>query len=145
MAESPLFQWFALIVGVAFLGTIILGALKMSAAESRLRRGVTLGRRLLTAEEIYELYFEQPGYLKQEVLLLWREIADALEVDPGLLRPEDRFGDDIGGGFVLTPELDTLSEWAADRASAQGLDLNLQTIKTVSDYKNAFTRPQPRT
>jgi hypothetical protein len=121
---------------------MILGVIVFLAIEDRFKRRATVGRSNLTGVQIYETYFKDFGYVKDDVLQLWYEIADALEIKAGLLRPQDRFGKDVGGGFVLTPELDLLTELAIERTERQGLTIDLEAIETVDDYVKMFARRQ---
>jgi hypothetical protein len=89
---------------------------------------------------MYDLYFREYGFNRNDVLSLLNEIAHTLGIPVGALRPNDRLGKDVGGGCVTTPELDTLSELALERATASGKSTNIENINTVSDYISAFAR-----
>ena len=124
-----------LLIVAAFLGVVAI-----SIIERRLRAKATVGRKKLFEDEIYAERFQQMHYVKEDVIELLNEISTALDVHPGLLRPQDQFGMGIGGGLLLTPELDSLSEVATERAEKIGKKVDLQEIRTVLDYVDVFAR-----
>ena len=122
---------------VALLG----GAVVLYVAlENRFKMRGTLGRVVLSVEDIYEAYFKDGGYEKTDVLTLWKEISVALEVPQGVLRPHDQFGKDVGAGFVTTPDLDALTEKALNRAKQDNISIDLGQIKTVGEYVRLFAK-----
>jgi hypothetical protein len=91
------------------------------------------------ADSIYATYYASSGIPKNEFIEIWREIAGALNIPDGKLRPEDRFGKDIGRYLITSEELDTLSECGLKRAREHGLSIDFK-INTVDEYVRAFTR-----
>ena len=96
-------------------------------------------RQILDDGALYLRYYADSGISQARVLELWHEVASALRVSPGLLRPEDQFGKDIGAWSITSEDLDYLSQLAIKRAKASGRSIDLQTIKSVDDYVRALS------
>ncbi len=95
-------------------------------------------RPALSDDEIFDTYYDSLGAPKETVLELWREICSTLQVDAGRVRPEDRFGKDIGRYFLVSADLDSLVAKALERAKRGGVQKDVNTIKTVDDYIRFF-------
>lgn len=89
---------------------------------------------------VYQQFYATAQLMEQDVIMLWHEIADTLKVPAGKIRPTDIFGEDIGGGVLVTTELDELSRLGAQRARGLKLSIDLQAVKTVDDYIRTFAR-----
>ncbi len=115
-----------------------MGAMWLSE-KSRRRTLMNLREReFLDDAAVYSRYYADSGIPEPRVLELWHEVANALSVSPGLLRPEDRFGKDIGVGFITSEDLDYLSQLAMKRAKVDARNVDLQSIRTVDDYVRAL-------
>ncbi|WP_316680244.1 hypothetical protein [Ralstonia flaminis] len=75
---------------------------------------------------------------REDVRVLWNEIADTLRVPASKLRPSDRFGTDIGAYFITSEELDVLGDLAARRATQRDMKIDITALATVDDYVKAF-------
>lgn len=91
-------------------------------------------RQVLDDNALYSRYYADSGIPQARVLELWHEVASALRVSPGLLRPEDQFGKDIGAWSITSEDLDYLGQLAIKRAKVDGKSIDLQAIKSVDDY-----------
>ena len=101
-------------------------------------------RQLLTDDEIYHGFYASRGIDKKHVLELWHEIANVLEIKAGYMRPDDKFGKDIGLPiFGINDALDELGNIALHRAEKQGISVNPPSIATVDDYVKHFTYTCP--
>ncbi|KMN36077.1 hypothetical protein VI26_08445 [Chromobacterium sp. LK1] len=89
---------------------------------------------------VYQQFYATAELMEPDVIMLWHEIADTLKVPAGKIRPTDVFGEDIGGGVLVTTELDELSWLGAQRARGLKLSIDLQAVKTVDDYIRTFAR-----
>jgi hypothetical protein len=127
----PIVAWVPIGLGAAVLGAVYY--------VRRQEAQVIRRRPRLDADSIYATYYASSGIPKNEVIEVWREIAGALNVPEGQLRPEDRFGKDIGRWLITSEELDTLSELGRKRAKEHGLSIDFK-INTVDEYVRAFTR-----
>lgn len=99
------------------------------------------GRESLDDETFYGRYYADLNLPKTLVSELRREIAETLRVPAEKLRPEDRFGKQIGTYWITSEELDVLSAKGRNRAKALGLVVDLQKLNTVDDYIRCFARP----
>jgi len=99
-------------------------------------------RERLPLESIRDKFY--PGYEMGTFLELWREIASKTEVPPELLRPSDRFDDELGPikGFPIAGEMDELNEAFVRRCKQQKLDFRKAKVETVDDYIKLFAPPQ---
>jgi len=99
------------------------------------------GRESLDDEAFYGRYYTGMNLPKTLVSELRREIAETLRVPAPKLRPEDRFGEQIGTFWITSEDLDVLSAKGRNRAKALGLVVDLQKLKTVDDYIRCFAKP----
>lgn len=103
------------------------------------------GREALQDKDIYSRFYADSGLPASTVAELWHEVADALRLPYDKLRPADRFGQELGGGYLLTSEeLDVLAAMARDRASKRQTTVDLSTLKTLDDYIRSFAALEPR-
>ena len=65
---------------------------------------------------------------------VWGDVSHCLNVDPLYLRPEDRFGVDVGVGGMTSEDIDELGERAEKHAEGKKVEIDLGKIKTVHDY-----------
>ncbi|MBU65182.1 MAG: hypothetical protein CL858_06975 [Cupriavidus sp.] len=95
-------------------------------------------RQDLNDDALYSRFYSDSGISQAKVIELWHEVADALNVAPGQLRPEDEFGKDIGTWSITSEDLDYLGQLALKRAKVNGRSVDLQAIKSVDDYVRAL-------
>lgn len=107
---------------------------------NRHERGLNalVDRESLSDVQIYKQFYAVGDFDEPEVRVLWNEVANTLRVPADKLRPRDRFGTDIGVGFITSEELDALGDSAAQRAREQGMQIDIASIATVDDYIKAF-------
>lgn len=90
--------------------------------------------RLLSAQ-LYEEFSRSNSFSPDEVAAAWKTVTEALDIDPVLLRPSDRFATDFEsfkvpmGESELT-ELEFTLTWAGKRAK---LACSWEKIQTVGD------------
>lgn len=96
------------------------------------------GREHLSIEKIHDDFY--PGYEMHELVELWQEIASAVEVPPGLIRPTDRFDTELAPvkGFRIASEMDDLHDAFVRRCKQQRIDFREVKIQTVDDYIKQF-------
>ncbi|WP_454726272.1 MULTISPECIES: hypothetical protein [Cupriavidus] len=118
---------------------VAIGAIRLHA---KLKKRTSMNlqeRQILDDNALYSRYYADSGISQARVLELWHEVANALKVSPGLLRPEDRFGKDIGAWSITSEDLDYLGQLAIKRAQVDGRSIDLQAIKSVDDYVRALS------
>jgi hypothetical protein len=93
-----------------------------------------LSRSSLSEDSIYERYYADSGVDKNAILGAWNEISVALKIPSGKLRPNDRFGRDIGWRLIVTDELDGLFEEAHRRLRRLSVSTDFTKIYTVDQY-----------
>lgn len=124
---------FCFVALVVTIGTIWLNA------KSRKRTSMSFQEReILDENALYSRFYADSGISQARVLELWHEVASALRVSAGLLRPEDQFGKDIGAWSITSEDLDYLGQLAIKRAKREGRSIDLQAIKSVDDYVRAL-------
>ncbi len=122
-----------------WIGGLVLGfgvaVLSMSAVSSSRRTKEALGERpALSEDEIYRNFFGDSGIPKAVVLELWNEVASALSLPAGKLRPSDRFGQELGAYLITSEKLDSLASIATARAKRRGATVDLSRIDTLCQY-----------
>jgi len=95
-------------------------------------------RQTLSDEDIYLQYFSESGLSQPLVHELWQEVADAFRLPSGKLRPTDRFGNELGGYWIVSDEVDILTKIAVERAKRHSIKLELSEIKTLGEYVKRF-------
>lgn len=103
-----------------------------------------LAREALDSEAIYSRFYASAGLPRGQVLELWGEVAETLGVPPNRLRPEDRFGKDVGRYWITSDALDDLAKKGQQRAKRLGLTVDLKTLATVDQYVRCFARAERR-
>jgi hypothetical protein len=131
-SNPALYVLLALYAGAAIAALVVMRQrlpLKLSRFE---------GREQLSIEKIHDDFY--PGYEMREFAEVWKEIASAVEVPPGLIRPTDRFDTELGPvkGFRIASEMDDLQEAFMRRCKQQRLDIHQVNIQTVDDYIKQF-------
>jgi len=97
-------------------------------------------RPILDNDTLYSRHYAESDIPRALVSELWHEVANALKVAPGLLRPDDQFGKDIGVSTFTSEDLDYLGQLALKRAKIAGRSIDLQAIKTVDDYVRTLSQ-----
>jgi hypothetical protein len=129
-----------------FYGLVLLCAVGVVATFFVMRQRLPLklqrfkGREHLTLEQMHDTFY--PDYEMETFISLWREIASAVEVPPGLIRPADRFDGELGPvkGFEVASEMDGLLEALVLHCKQEHLDFRKVVVKTVDDYIRLFAR-----
>ena len=108
----------------------------------RRRRSVAAleGRESLDDEAFYGRYYAESKIPKTLVSELRHEVAETLKVPTAKLRPEDRFGKQIGTYWITSEDLDVLAAKGRNRAKALGLSVDLQKLNTVDEYIRCFEK-----
>lgn len=131
------FKFWAVLL-IVFVGS---GFLFIDHFNKKSIRKVLSHRESLDDKRIYELYYSSSGIPFETVVELWHEVADALHIPAGKLRPTDSFGKEMGGGFLFTSEaLDALSAIAVKRGKRGAKEIDISTIKNLDDYIQALGR-----
>ena len=105
----------------------------MENAEREGRRRALRGRESLPLTALYARYYSGSGMPAGFVKQNWREIGVELEVDPGLLRPEDRLCDLVGVPKWLGTDGFNRVEWLVGRVenllrSGDAADFEIDTL-----------------
>lgn len=95
---------------VLMSATVAWGAIAL-ILERRIRRRAIESRPRLSDNEIFGQFYEQSGLAEDAVLHVWHEIASALHVDAGKIRPSDRMLQYRSKVFQPQSDLDSLDEW----------------------------------
>lgn len=92
-------------------------------------------------EDVWNHFRSVSSLERADVIEVWHELANCLQIDPELLRPGDEFGKTVGrGASLLTPELDAVSDWAAHRAKISGAKVDLSEVGTVHQLILALSK-----
>ncbi len=113
---------------------VILLLVKYDGSKARKRR--FLGRAELSPDEFYQQYYESSGLPKDKVIEILNNIAHVLEIPAKLLRPTDRFTEELKAepGWEYDDGLGIL-EWELDIIlRRKGSKLQLSDIKNIDDY-----------
>jgi len=121
-------------------GAIVIASLGIAVPWRRRQSAlkVLLAREALDDDAVYSRFYADTGLPKAEVLKSWHDIADTLRVPAERLRPNDRFGKDIGVYWITSDELDELAAKGRKRAKELGLTVDLEKLSTVDEYVRCF-------
>jgi len=99
-------------------------------------------REAMPVGEIYERFYASAGLEKAKVLKYWAEVADLLRLDPGRLRPSDRFDGELSPvkGAELGDEIEELSEHFASLCERESVGADFAKIKTLDDLIRTFSQ-----
>jgi len=99
------------------------------------------GREHFSLKALHDNFY--PRYEMETFAELWSEIASAVEVPPGLMRPTDKFEGELGPvkGFEVASEMDDLEEALMRRCEQAQLDYRKVKVETVDDYIRLFLEP----
>lgn len=125
---------------IVVVGVIVLAAfgLAMPWRRRQLALKKLLAREPLDDEAVYSRFYA--GLPKGEVLRTWHDVADTLRVPADRIRPEDRFGKEIGVYWITSDDLDALASKGRKRAQELGLTVDLEKLSTVDEYVRCFAR-----
>ena len=123
----------ALLLGLAIAGTV---AWIWQARVRGARNNFLETRPEMTVDEIYEKFYPDKIVSKETVSRALTEIASALEVPAGRLRPSDRFAKELAppAGWENDDELGALALLTKDRLAKSKAKATVENIHTVDDY-----------
>ena len=127
--------WTFIVAGVIVIASLGI-AVPWRRRQSALK--VLLAREALDDDAVYSRFYANAGLPKAEVLRTWHDIADTLRVPAERLRPDDRFGKDVGVYWITSDELDELAAKGRKRAKELGLTVDLEKLSTVDEYVRCF-------
>jgi hypothetical protein len=125
---------------VAAAAVIVAMGLSIPWFRRRAEQRKLLAREALDNEAIYSRFYASAGLPRDQVFELWGEVAETLGVPPDRLRPEDRFGKDVGTYWIMSDALDELAKKGRQRAQQLGVTIDLKTLATVDQYVRCFAR-----
>jgi hypothetical protein len=127
---------------------VILGAIAIAYFASgllfahQLRAKAFQDREDLVIDEIYQRYFLKSGPPKEIVFELWLESARDMRIDPGRLRPSDRFAVELHHHVTPFPIFDLNHDWYCTAVTrlhrSGGKNELLENVKTLNDYIITF-------
>lgn len=111
----------------------------LNAANRWKRASLSAKREIMDMSTIYRSWYLSRGVSESDFRDIWGEIADALQIPAGLLRPSDKFGNEVGSSARFgSCDLDELSTSAIMRAERFGISVDLSRIVTIDDYVMTF-------
>jgi|HubBroStandDraft_1064217.scaffolds.fasta_scaffold302818_2 hypothetical protein len=121
---------------------IIAGGLGALIPWSKRRRSIRVldARESFDDETFYARYYADSSLPKALVIQLRREVAETLKLPAAKLRPDDRFGKQIGVHWITSDDLDVLANKGRNRAKALGLTVDLHKINTLDEYIRCFAK-----
>jgi len=129
-------------VAIVVAAALLLGGAGLMVPWLRRRKASAAidGRESLDDDAIYARYYSPASLPRELVRELWHEVADTLRVAPDKLRPEDRFGKEVGAYWITSEDLDALAAKGRERAKAQGVTVDLEKLQTVDAYVRSFAK-----
>src|SRR5579883_2251194 len=131
------------LIGAAIMVAAVVGFLRMMRTIRRTKIARLRDRQALSDDQFFANFYATARLSKQDVLALRAEIANAIEMPVGLLRPQDRFSVELADCKGMAPMDGGLAELtftAERRKKATRHDLNIATLQSVDDYIRAFAR-----
>ncbi len=129
-------------IAIAVVAAALLGGAGLMVPWLRRRRASAAinARESLGDDAVYARYYSPAALPRELVRELWHEVADTLQVAPDKLRPEDRFGKEVGAHWITSEDLDALAAKGRERAKSQGTKVDLEKLQTVDAYVRSFAR-----
>ena len=129
-------------VPIVVVGAILIAVVGLAIPWNRRQVALTklLARDALDDDAVYSRFYATAGLAKAEVLEVWHEVAETLRVPAGQLRPDDRFGKDVGTYWITSDDLDVLATKGRHRAQRLGLTIDFGQLGTVDQYVRCFAR-----
>jgi hypothetical protein len=124
--------------GFLCAGVLVLGGWLIMPHIRRKELQLVRSRDELSDTVIYDTFYRTTGLPEASVRDAWHDIAQSLKLSAGQIRPEDRFGKDIGRWLITSDHLDMLFERGKRRAKQLGLSPQFETITTVDQYIRTF-------
>lgn len=102
------------------------------------------GREVIGFDFIFEQYFRSKGIGKDRASFLWDKLARTLGLDPGKLRPGDRFAVELAParGHLTPDELGDLLEFTKAEWERMGFKGTIPRIDTLEDFICALSVPR---
>lgn len=88
----------------------------------------------MAPDDIFHTFYGSSDLSREQFFAVWDEVATTLDLEPGKLRPTDRFGVELRGSWFVDNEVDVLTMRALARAKKQNRQLDPSTLQTVDDY-----------
>ncbi len=124
------------------LAVCVVAALLWTFIPYRRRLQRFTNREDLSFDDIYSQFFRKSDLPKDQVMELWNEVAKALSLPPGKLRPTDRFAKELAPveGWEFDDDIVEVY-WAADRRlKKMGLKVDHSNVHTLGDYVEFFCK-----
>jgi hypothetical protein len=128
---------------------ICFGAIVMSRFSDRRRiaekRNRFSERDDLSLEDIYRTFYENRGVERLRFAAEWEKVAAILKLEPGRLRPEDRFDGVLRPveGYLSEDEMVDLDDYIVDRCRVGGLVYNKGSINALDDCIRLLLTVEP--
>jgi hypothetical protein len=130
------------LLAVIIPGVVVIagGLLAWELVPRHYRRKFLINRADLNFDQIYSEYFIGKALPKELACELWNEIASALSLPAGKLRPSDRFDNELAApkGWEFDDNIVDVQFAAEHRLRQSGIQGDLSAIKTVGDYVEFF-------
>jgi hypothetical protein len=122
------------------VGLAIVGSRSVLARWWRRRRALAAieYRGSLDDDAFYARYYGDSKLPKGLALQLLHEVAETLKIQATKVRPDDRFGKEIGNYWITSEDLDVLAAKGRERAKTLGAVVDLQKLSTVDEYIRCF-------
>lgn len=117
--------WVALYVIVGYWGWVLARSYWRTRGRLEKKRARIAQRERIPINAVYPAFFASSGLNEPKVTELWLEVARTLRVDPGKLRPSDRFDRELAPvpEANAVDELEDLAEIVRRRSAIVGIDV----------------------
>jgi hypothetical protein len=125
-----------------WVGPLLLLAIVWHLRARTWRRAQFAGREILNDDEIFDHFFTGANLSKRLVLLQWHNVARAVHVAPGKLRPTDRFDRELGTmpGWELWDYVDASRDALLDTADRRLKEVGSSVVLSELDTLEKFVR-----
>jgi hypothetical protein len=127
---------------IAFFGLLVCYALYKDHLRKEKKRKRIKDRTPLSKDEIYQQYYSDSEFQKEDVLFLWVNVAKLLSLDYRKLRPTDSFIDELAPvpGEELSDESENVLEFLDFLAKERNIAFDPVRIKTLNDVIQLFAK-----
>lgn len=131
---------------VSILLLIFVYGVYWECSRRRMKQKRFASRKQLTIDQIYSDYFSGKSIDIEKFRTYWIEIGNILRIDIGLLRPEDRFSDELKPveGKEISDELEELFEYFSSISEDEGIQFDPREISCLGDLMLVFASSSPK-
>ena len=141
--ERDMLDHYEWLVWAACFLSLIVGGYIIQRKSAKKKRARFATRRSLIPDEFYKEFYSHTEIPPEVVSTLMREIGEVLHIEPGKLRPADRFGRELAevdDALATDCSLSELEWYAQMKAKSLGTTIDLSAVETLDELLKLLAR-----